>query len=361
MPNLLSKQLQTYINDITPTNKSYTSDCYTYLDTLVKPVGSLGKLEDMAAKLAAIQETNFPKIHKKATIVMAADNGVYEEGIASSPQNITQKVTLCMAQGVAGISALSKANGADVHVYNIGIKGQCHHPNLNHIKIADGTKNLVVEPAMSETEVIKAILEGITVVKQHKQEGYDVLGTGEMGVGNTTTSSAIIMALLNLTADEAVGKGAGLSDEGLSLKKNLISNAITKHQLEGAQPLDILKCVGGLDIAGLVGVFLGCAYYKIPVVIDGVISSAAALIAYALSPATVDYMFTSHCTVEPAYAYVVKHLDLSPILQLNMRLGEGTGCPLAFMIMASACEMVKSIIPFKDVDINTDYMIDLRK
>lgn len=355
------EQLHTIIKAIQPSNKTYSDQCNAYMDTLVKPVGSLGKLEQMAAKLAAIQEHHLPRITKKVTIVMAGDNGVLEEGIATSPQELTPKVALCMAKGLAGVSALSKSNGADVSVYNIGIKGDVSHPKLHDIKIADGTKNLLKEAAMTEDEVCRAILAGITSVKDHKELGYSILGTGEMGIGNTTTSSAIIMALLDLSADDAVGKGAGLSDAGLVTKKRVITEALKKHRLIGANPLEILRCVGGLDIAGLVGVFLGSAYYKLPVVIDGVISSAAALVAYELAPSTADYMFTSHCAVEPAYHYVVKHLDISPILQLDMRLGEGSGCPLAFGIMEAACEMVRSIIPFKDIDVETDYMVDLRK
>lgn len=361
MSTKLKDQLYTIISAIQPTDKTYSKNCYAFLDTLVKPVGSLGKLEHMAAKLSAIQKTDFPSINKKVTIVMASDNGVVEESIATTPQELTRKVALCMANGVAGISALSKANNAEVAVYNVGILGNVSHPKLNDIKVADGTKNFLKEAAMTEDEACQAILAGIESVRFHKEQGYDILGTGEMGIGNTTTSSAVIMSLLKLTADEAVGKGAGLSDEGLTNKKRIVTEGIEKHQLFEADALKVLRCVGGLDIAGLVGVFLGAAYYEVPVVIDGVISSAAALAAYELCPAVADYMFTSHCTVEPAYRYVVEHLDMSPILQLDMRLGEGTGCPLAFGIMEAACEMVRSIIPFKDIDVETDYMVDLRK
>jgi nicotinate-nucleotide--dimethylbenzimidazole phosphoribosyltransferase len=265
-----------------------------------------------------------------------------------------------MANGQAGISAISKASGSDVSVYNIGIKYDVEHPSLKNILIKKGTHNFLFEPAMSEDDTVLAILKGIEIVKEHIDLGYNLFGTGEMGIGNTTTSSAVIMSILDLTASEAVGKGAGLTDEGLEVKKSVIQEAILKYDLQHQDPLRILACVGGFDIAGLVGVFIGCAYYRMPVVIDGVISSAAALIAYSMCPSTLGYMIPSHCTVEPAYAYVMKHLGLSPLLQLDMRLGEGTGCPLAFQLLETSCEIVRSIVPFADINVTTDYMIDLR-
>lgn len=353
--NLLS-----IINAIKAPSKHHKQNCQAYLDSLVKPVGSLGKLEEIATRLAAIQKTTFPSIDQTATIVMAADNGIISEGIASTPIELTKKVAVCMARGVAGINALSKSVGSDVSVYNVGILGDFEEPNLHNVKIANGTKNFLEDKAMTEEEAIRGIFIGINAVKTHKEKGYDILGTGEMGIGNTTTSSAIIMSILNIPADQAVGKGAGLSDIGLVNKKRVINEGIAKHNLIGSDPLNILASVGGLDIAGLVGVYLGCAYYGLPVMMDGVISSAAALVAYELCPTVKSYMFTSHCTVEPAYAHVMKHLDMSPILQLDMRLGEGTGCPLAFSVLKSACEMVRSIIPFEEIDVRTDYMIDLR-
>lgn len=360
----MSNQTEKFVNEvierIKPANKEWAEKAKVYIDGLVKPVGSLGKLESIAIQLASIQGVTFPEINKKVTLVMAADNGIVEENVASTPVEVTKIVTLCMAKGVSGICALSKAVNADVSIYDIGINGDVHHENIHNIKTKNGTNNFLKEPAMTKEDTIKAIREGIKAVKDHVDRGYNLIGTGEMGIGNTTTSSAIIMSLLQRDANEVVGKGAGLTDDGLVHKKKVITKAVKQYNLFEADPITVLMTVGGFDIAGLVGVFLGTAYYQVPVVIDGVISVAAALVAYKLNPVVSQYMIASHCTVEPAYKYAIGHMDMSPMLQLDMRLGEGTGCPLAFSIIEAACEMVRSIIPFKDVNLDTDFMIDMR-
>lgn len=365
--------LKQYINNIDEPSEEWKLKASTYLDSLVKPVGSLGKLEDIAISLSSIQQSLEPTINKKVTIVMSADNGIVEESIATSPIELTKKVTLCMAEGKAGISALSKASNADVCVVNIGIKDDLRHENIHDRNIRRGSRNFLYEKAMTREECIKAIEVGIEMVKYNVDQGYDIFGTGEMGIGNTTTSSAVITTLLNLDVELSVGKGAGLSDEGLIHKKRIVKTGIDKHNLLDCfkedpchkhtydEVINVLASVGGYDIAGLVGVFLGCAYYEVPVVIDGVISVAAALAANKLNPKVKKYMIASHCSVEPAYLLAIRAIGLEPLLQLDMRLGEGTGCPLTFNLVESACEMMKSMIKFEDINVVDDYMVDLRK
>lgn len=360
--------LKSFVRDIQEPSQIYRQKASDYIDSLVKPIGSLGKLEEIAITMASIQETLEPAIHKKVTIVMAGDNGIVEESIASTPIELTKKVTLCMAEGIAGISALSKASNADVCVVDIGIKDEISHRNLHAKKIRPGTRNFLYEKAMTIEETLKAIEIGIEMVKEQIDLGYDIFGTGEMGIGNTTTSSAIITSLLNLDVNETVGKGAGLSDEGLVHKKKIVKQGIEFHQLLDcydshgfSEVINILASVGGFDIAGLVGVYLGAAYYNKPVVVDGVISVAAALVTYKLNPKCAHYMIASHCSMEPAYILAIRAIGLEPLLQLNMRLGEGSGCPLTFNLVESACEMIKSMIKFEDIDVVDDYMIDLRK
>lgn len=355
-------KLDKVIKGIQPLDDKIQEDAKGYVDFLAKPLGSLGKLEKIAMQLWSIYGQLNYDISKKCTIVMAADNGVYEEGIASSPQNVTVLQVINMLKGRAGINVLSTEAGADVKVVDIGVLGEFQdHKRLYKEKIAQGTKNLRAEWAMTREEAIKAIEVGIKLTGEFVEEGYQVFGTGEMGIGNTTTSAAVYMALTGCGADEAVGKGAGLTDKGLELKKEIISEAIDRHQPNPEDPIDVLAKVGGLDIAGLVGCFLSGAYHKRPIVIDGVISAAAAFVACRIQPLVKNYLIPSHCSMEPAYIKIMESLGLEPMLLMDMRLGEGSGCPLAFKMMDSATGMLRHMATFDDISLDTDYLIDLRE
>ncbi|MBQ2094744.1 MAG: nicotinate-nucleotide--dimethylbenzimidazole phosphoribosyltransferase, partial [Firmicutes bacterium] len=249
----------------------------------------------------------------------------------------------------------------DLKVVDIGVKGRVDCPLVIDRHIADGTNNFAKGPAMTREQAVQGILTGIDMVRQCKEEGYELLGNGEMGIGNTSSTSACCMALTGLSADEVVGKGGGLTDEGLVHKKEVIRKALELNEPDPSDPIDVIAKVGGFDIAALTGCYIGAAYYRLPMVIDGVISSLAALCAYRLNPACADFMFASHASAEPAYAFNMKELGLEPILDMRMRLGEGTGCPLAFHIVGSACAMMRDMHTFAQEAMDETYRIDIRK
>ena len=352
--------LQTVIDAIEPASSEFRNAAQTRIDSLAKPLGSLGRLEDIAVQIAAISATMTPAPRKKCTIVMSADHGIVEEGIACAPQEVTAIQTINMLKNLTGICVLSNANGADLRVVDIGIKPSISHPGLIDRKIRPGTANFAKVPAMERAEAEQALIVGIEMVKKLVDEGYNLIGTGEMGIGNTSCSSAVYMAFSGADADLAVGKGGGITDEVLVLKKQVISSALKLHQPDPNDPLDVLAKVGGLDVAGMVGCFLGAAWCKVPVVIDGFISAAAALTAYRLNPLVRDYMIPSHLSAEPGYNHIMNELGLSPMLHLNMRLGEGSGCPLAFGIIDAALNMLNTMATFDEAMINRDYLVDIR-
>lgn len=345
---------------IRPADKTAEQEAQRRLDNLAKPIGSLGKLEDIAVKLAGITGNVKNSIEKKCTVVMAADNGVCAEGVSACPQAITTVQSINFIKGITGIGVLSKHANADVRVIDIGIDNDVEYPGLVNRKIRKGTSNMAKGPAMSREEAVKGMEIGIEAVGQLVREGYNLLGTGEMGIGNTSTSSAVLMSFSGCSADTAVGKGAGLTDEGFENKKRVITQAIEVNKPDKNDPIDVLSKVGGFDIAGLAGCFLGAAYYRVPIVIDGFISAAAALIAYKLCPAARDFMIPSHCSEEPGFLYVMKEIGLDPMLNLNMRLGEGSGCPLAFNIIEAATAMMNNMATFEEAAIVNDFLIDIR-
>ena len=355
------KTLQEVIQGIRPANAQVIRAAEEYMDCLIKPLGSLGKLETMAIQMAGItgQVKNSPE--KRCSIVMVADNGICEEGVSGSPQEITLMLAEHMAKGVCGMGTLSAYANADVKVVDLGIATEYENDAIYQRRIRRGTANFAKGPAMSREEAIRAMEVGIEMVEMAISEGCQILGTGEMGIGNTSSTSAVLMALTGLSAELAVGKGGGLTDEGLLHKRDVIVKALECNKPDKNDPIDVLAKVGGLDIAGMAGCFLAAAYYRMPIVIDGVISAAAALIAYRINPMVKDFMFSSHRSVEPAYDLIMKELGMEPILNLDMRLGEGTGCPLAFHIIGSACYMMSHMYTFEQFQHDQTYRIDLRK
>lgn len=330
------------------------------LDNQAKPLGSLGQLEEIAIKLSGITGNIKNKMDKKCIIVMSGDNGIVEENVSSCPQNITAIQTINFIRGVTGVGVLAKHAGASLKVVDIGINGDITYPGLVNRKIRKSTSNMAKSPAMSREEAIKALEIGIETVSELAKEGYNLLGTGEMGIGNTSTSSAIVMAFTGCSAEIAVGKGAGLTEEGFENKKQVIKKALEINKPDKNDPIDVLAKVGGFEIGGMAGCFIGAAYHRIPILIDGFISAAAALLAYRLNPMVAHYMFPSHCSAEPGYKEIMEELKLKPFLNLEMRLGEGTGCALAFNVIEAANAIITNMATFEEASIVNDYLIDIR-
>ena len=348
------------INEIEASNKEVENLARERIDSLAKPLGSLGKLEEIAIKLAGINNRLKNEINKKCVIIFSSDNGVVEEGVASAPQYVTLAQTINFTRGLTGVATLAKENNTDLIVIDIGINSDYIIEGVKNRKIRRGTYNIAKEPAMSYDEALKAISIGIESVKEAKDKGYDIVGVGEMGIGNTTTSSAILASLLNCDIDSVVGKGAGLTDEAFKRKKEVIREAIEINNPNTKDPIDILAKVGGFDIAGMVGVFLGCAYYKIPVVIDGFISAVAALVSVKLNNNVKDYLISSHLSKEIGYKLAMEEIGLEPMLNLDMRLGEGSGCPIAFSIVSYACAMMNNMATFEEAEIDPSYLEEIR-
>lgn len=331
------------------------------LDNLTKPIGSLGELEEIAAKMAGITRKVHNKISKKTVVIMSADNGVYEEGISNNTQDTTVIVTNNFTKGITGVCILAKHVNSDITVVDIGVKEDFNHPKIINKKVMYGTNNIAKEPAMTREQAIQAIEVGIEIVDNLVKEGYDLLGTGEMGVGNTTTSAAVFSVLSGISPDIVVGKGSGLTEEQLINKKRVVQKAIKINSPDRDDIIDVLAKVGGLDIAGLCGCFLGAAKNRIPIVIDGFISSAAALCAYRLNNNVKDFIFPSHLSAEPGAAYMMEELGLSPMLNLRMRLGEGSGCPLAFSIIEAALCAMNNMATFEEATLNKECYVDIRE
>ena len=346
---------------IRPSYEESKKEAAERLDKLVKPIGSLGKLEDIAVKISGITGKQKNSFEKKVTIIMASDNGVAEEGVSAAPQAVTALMTINFLKGVTGVCVLSKHAGADIRVVDIGVGSDLEYPGLINRKVRKGTSNMAKGPAMSKEEAISAIETGIEMVSQLVKEGYSLFGTGEMGIGNTSTASAVAMAFLGCSSEEAVGKGVGLTEEGYANKKSVIERAISINKPDPYDPIDVLSKVGGFDIAGMTGCFLGAAYCRVPIVIDGFISAAAALAAYRINPLVRDYIIPSHLSAEPGYSLVINEIGLEPLLDLNMRLGEGSGCPLAFNIIEAAEAIISDMATFEEATIKDDFLIDIRK
>ncbi|MBR0382766.1 MAG: nicotinate-nucleotide--dimethylbenzimidazole phosphoribosyltransferase [Eubacterium sp.] len=301
-------------------------------NTLGKPLHSLGRLEDLVTVFSGIYRTREPHPGKKAVIVMAADNGVVAEGVTQTGQEVTKIVTENMTKHNASICIMSGMSGADVYPVDIGIVTDVTQPGVLNKKIRYGTANMLHEPAMTREEALKAIETGIDMVGRLHEEGYDMFATGEMGIGNTSTSSAICAVLLDEPVEKVTGKGAGLTSKDLEHKIEVIRQSIEVNHVDPSDPLDVLHKVGGLDIAGLVGCFIGGAVYGVPVFIDGFISSVAALVATRLVPECKPYVFPSHCSNEPAGMMVLDAMGMQPYILANMCLGEGTGAVMGFTI-----------------------------
>lgn len=352
-------------------------------EVLAKPTGALGDLEDMTVRLAGITGLVRNDMKKQAVAIFSADNGVCEEGVASAPQSVTFSQTINFTRGLTGVSSMAKYWGIDLLVCDMGVKmdlpeelltdsmietmcdgcdgTECRNELTKKIvnrRLARGTANLAKGPAMTEEQFVKAFLTGVEAAKTFKQLGYSVFGVGEMGIGNTTTSACVLAALTGKTAADVVGRGGGLTDEGLEKKNRIVDEAAAR--VKAKDVFTILQEVGGFDIAAMVGAYLGAARYRLPVVIDGYISAVAALAAAKIQPKCVNYMFASHKSKEPGYVLAMEELGVKPIFDLGMRLGEGSGCPITFKILETACATMNGMATYDEGAIDADYL-DQRK
>ncbi|MBO5208271.1 MAG: nicotinate-nucleotide--dimethylbenzimidazole phosphoribosyltransferase [Lachnospiraceae bacterium] len=333
-----------------PNQEIYTKVLKNF-DNVAKPIDGLGRFEALTARIGAIQGTENIDISKKAVVIMCADNGIVREGISQSGQEVTLAVVRNMADRKSSVGKMAEYVGADTIPVDIGVNHKESIPGVLDRKISLGTRNFRKEPAMTEEEAIKAIFTGVEMVFECKEKGYKILATGEMGIGNTTTSSAVTAALLNCEVTEVTGRGAGLSDAKLVHKQRIIVEAIDKYELKEADALRILEAVGGFDIAGLAGVCIGGALYHVPIVLDGVISMVAALLAERIVSGTREYLIPSHKGKEPATERLAKELGIEPVIDGNMALGEGTGAVMMFSLLDIALSVYQDRTTFSDIKI----------
>ncbi|MCF0121223.1 MAG: nicotinate-nucleotide--dimethylbenzimidazole phosphoribosyltransferase [Oscillospiraceae bacterium] len=318
-------------------------------DAIAKPLHGLGEFEEIVIRIAAL--TGNPEVHldKRAVVVFCADNGVVAEGVTQSDSSVTATMAKAITEHKSSVCRMSAAANADVYAHDMGMLTVV--PEVGGCHIADGTGNIAIEPAMTKEQACRAIEYGIELAAQYKNNGYDILATGEMGIGNTTTSSALASVLLDLPVETVTGRGAGLSDDGLTRKINAIKRAVAVNRPDRDDALDVLAKLGGFDIAGMVGLYLGGALYKIPVVIDGLISSISALVAARLCPAAKYAMIASHSSAEPAAEKILSELGTGALVYAGLKLGEGTGAVCMFPLLDMALSVFHSSVAFTDTGI----------
>ncbi|AEE91230.1 Nicotinate-nucleotide--dimethylbenzimidazole phosphoribosyltransferase [Tepidanaerobacter acetatoxydans Re1] len=346
-------KLEQTLQQIKPLDEEVMEKTQARLDDLTKPVGSLGMLENIAKQIAGITGSVVPELPKKAAILMAGDHGIVKEGVAPFPQEVTPQMVLNFVNGGAAMSVLARHENAKLYVVDIGVASDLPDvPNIIKRKVAYGTKNMAEGPAMTYEEATQAVEVGIDIAEMVIREGAGIIAIGEMGIGNTSPSSAIIATYSNLPVKNVVGRGTGVDDEKLKIKIAAIEKALTVNKPNPKNPLDVLSKVGGFEIAGLTGVILACAANRVPVIIDGFISGAAAVIAKEMSPLAVNYMLGSHLSEEPGHKIILDFLGIKPILMMNMRLGEGTGAALAMNVIDASLKILKEMSTFSEAGVS---------
>ena len=345
--------LEQTIKQIQPINLDLLDEAQRRLDNLTKPVGSLGRLEEIARQVVAITEKRNPTFCGKTIITMAGDHGVAAEGVSAYPQEVTPQMVYNFLRGGAAINVLARHIGAKVVIVDMGVAVKLDpHPDLISKKIDFGTKNMAQGPAMSREQAIQSIEAGIEVAQSEVQKGMDILGTGDMGIANTTPSSTIVAAITGMPVAKVTGRGTGIDDETLSHKIQVIQRALKVNAPNPNDPIDVLAKVGGYEIGGIAGAILSAAAARIPVVIDGFISTAGALIAAEICPTVKDYMFSAHNSVEIGHKVMLEFLGLTPIVDLNLRLGEGTGAALGIGIIEAAVKILNEMASFEEAGVS---------
>lgn len=348
------QKIEKLLQEIKPVDYASFEETQRRLDNLTKPQGSLGRLEELAKQIVAITGKKNPTLSKKVIFTLAGDHGVCEEGVSLFPQEVTAQMVYNFIRGGAGINVLANHVGAKVIVVDMGVASDLEPlPNLIIKKVGYGTKNITKHPAMSYRQTINSILAGKEVLESElANSGIDIVGTGDMGIGNTTPSSAIVAAITQEPVNNVTGRGTGIDDAGLKRKIETIKKAIKFNKPNPNNGLDVLSKLGGFEIAGLVGIMLAAAVNRIPVVIDGFISGAAALIAYTLKPEIKDYMIAAHTSVEKGHQIVLDFLGLTPLLNMNLRLGEGTGSALAMNLVEAGVKILTQMATFQNAQVS---------
>ena len=354
----MQKELDALVRVVAPLDRGTMTAAETYQARLAKPPGSLGRLEEISIQLAGITGRVHNALNKKQLLVFAADNGVVAEGVSSAPQSVTKQQTINLMRGKTGAAVLAKHFGCGLTVCDVGVNADIYESAVLNRKIAYGTQNICTGPAMTREQTLQAILTGAEIART---VDADVIGVGEMGIGNTTTSSAVLAVLLGADVEAVTGRGGGITEETFRKKKAVIRTAIEVNRPDRDDVVGVLSKVGGFDLAAMCGAFLGAAAARRPAVIDGLISAAAALCAVRLCPNVRGYLVPSHASFEIGYRLAMEAMDLRPLFDLGMRLGEGSGCPLAFQVLDAACAVINDMATFDEAGINDDYLDEIRR
>lgn len=354
----MQKELDALVRAVAPLDRSAMTAAEEYQARLAKPPGSLGRLEEISIQLAGITGRVHNALNKKQLLVFAADNGVVAEGVSSAPQSVTKQQTINLMRGKTGAAVLAKHFGCGLTVCDVGVNADIYESTVLNRKIAYGTQNICTGPAMTREQTLQAILTGAEIART---VDADVIGVGEMGIGNTTTSSAVLAVLLGADVEAVTGHGGGITEESFRKKKAVIRTAIEVNRPDRDDVVGVLSKVGGFDLAAMCGAFLGAAAARRPAVIDGLISAAAALCAVRLCPNVRGYLVPSHASFEIGYRLAMEAMDLRPLFDLGMRLGEGSGCPLAFQVLDAACAVINDMATFDEAGINDDYLDEIRR
>jgi len=344
--------LNNALSNIRPVSPALLQQAQLRLDNKTKPPGSLGRLEEFGRRFAAIAGTMEPVTEKKVIFTFAADHGIVEEGVSAFPKEVTPQMVYNFLRGGAGVNVLARHAGTDVRVVDMGVDHDFGPlPGLIDRKIARGTKNFAKGAAMTREQALTALETGIALANGCRNEGIAMAGTGEMGIGNTTPASAIIAVLSGLPVRRVTSRGTGINDAALENKIRVIQQGLDVNKPDRADPLDVLAKVGGLEIAGIAGLVIGCAANRIPVVVDGFISTAGALIAAEMHPDIRDYLFAAHESVEIGHRFMLERLGAEPILDLKLRLGEGTGAALAMVLIEAGVKILKEMASFAEAGV----------
>ena len=354
----MQKELDALVREVLPLDRSAMTAAEEYQARLAKPPGSLGRLEEISIQLAGITGRVHNALNKKQLLVFAADNGVVAEGVSSAPQSVTKQQSINLMRDKTGAAVLAKHFGCGLTVCDVGVNADIYESTVLNRKIAYGTQNICTGPAMTREQTLQAILTGAEIART---VDADVIGVGEMGIGNTTTSSAVLAVLLGADVEAVTGRGGGITEESFRKKKAVIRTAIEVNRPDRDDVVGVLSKVGGFDLAAMCGAFLGAAAARRPAVIDGLISAAAALCAVRLCPNVRGYLVPSHASFEIGYRLAMEAMDLRPLFDLGMRLGEGSGCPLAFQVLDAACAVINDMATFDEAGINDDYLDEIRR
>ena len=354
----MQEKIEALVRAVQPLDQKAMLAAEAHQARLAKPPGSLGRLEELSVQLAGITGKVHNELPRKQLLVFAADNGVVAEGVSSAPQSVTMQQTINLTRGKTGAAVLAKRFGCGLTVCDVGVNADiCESAVLNR-KIAYGTQNICTGPAMTREQALQAILTGAAVAEN---VDADAVGIGEMGIGNTTTSSAVLAVLLGADVDKVTGRGGGITEESFRKKKAVIRTAIAVNRPNRNDVIDVLAKVGGFDLAAMCGAFLGAAASRRAAVIDGFISAVAALCAVRLCPLVRGYLIPSHASFEIGYRLAMEEMTLRPLFDLGMRLGEGSGCPLAFQMLDAACAVMNNMASFDEAGINDDYLEEIRQ